>query len=482
MLVATGVSAEATDQEKADWIEAYVDLIDPLIFANLSLKRGSKPNPPAQMFKLVVFQILKQHLSPAKWAREVHSDSILQSLIGGITPSRSALYSFRDRIGKIIDQINQCLLRQSIKHDLLAPTVAVMDGTSVRSYGSRHRIVNQKTLRRRRNELSEVIADDLRNKPHTKLPTWMGQTTSGRRSQLDSYDNAHQILLRRIEENTHKRKASRHHVDKIYISLSDPESGLSRDKENVFCPMYCGQLVTDAKSLLILGSSLSNRITDVGTIGPMIDQIESSIDIKLDVIHADSAYASLMDLQVCKARNVELIAPVHANGITKEKRATKNDKQLSRDLFQYDIAKHTYTCPAGHPMPYLDRDNRTRATGILVMERFRQRTELCQACPLAAKCLRGTKQRSICRPIGQEVADKQKAKMTDELAMTSRVLRAQTIERTNADIKQRIGVRRFGLVTLQRAKQFLALTVFVLNLMTVRRLLLKASNPSPTTT
>ncbi len=124
-----------------------------------------------------------------------------------------------------------------------------------------------------------------------------------------------------------------------------------------------------------------NRITDVGTMGPMIDQIESSLDIKLNVIHADSAYASLMDLHVCKARNVELVAPVQANGLAKEKLATKNDKQLSHDLLQYDLARHTYTCPAGHPMPYLDRDNRTRATGILVMEKFRQHTELCQACP-----------------------------------------------------------------------------------------------------
>ena len=115
------------------------------------------------------------------------------------------------------------------------------------------------------------------------------------------------------------------------------------------------------------------------------------------------------------------------------------------------------------------------------MERFRQDVEKCQACPLANKCLRGAKQRSIARPIGYEVVEQQVAKMTDELASESRVLRAQTIERTNADIKQRIGVRRFGVTTLKRAKNFLALTVFVLNIMTVRRLL-HAASCTPTTT
>ena len=62
----------------------------------------------------------------------------------------------------------------------------------------------------------------------------------------------------RLQEFLAVSGASRRPVDKILISLSDPESALSRDKENVFCPMYTAQILTDAKSLLILGMSLSN--------------------------------------------------------------------------------------------------------------------------------------------------------------------------------------------------------------------------------
>jgi len=107
----------------------------------------------------------------------------------------------------------------------------------------------------------------------------MGKSIKGRRSQKDSYDKANAILAERIVENATKRKASRRHVDDIYISLSDPESALSRVKENVYCPMYCGQILTDAKSSLILSMSLSNHATDVGTIGPMIDQVKTSLGI-----------------------------------------------------------------------------------------------------------------------------------------------------------------------------------------------------------
>ena len=481
-LVATGASADASDQEKADWIEAYVDQIDPTVFTSLWRGRGSPPHPPAQMFKLTIFQILKQNLSPAKWAREVWSDSILQKLIGHITPSRTALYSFYFRVGTIIDRISQSLITQSIEHEILTPSVGVMDGTSIRSYGSRHRIVNQKTLTRRRNELMDAIGRDIPGGFQAELPAWMGKTVKGRIAQYENYDKANAILTQRIAENAKKTKASRRPVDKIFISLSDPESALSRDKENVFCPMYCGQILTDANSLLILGMSLSNNATDVGTIGPMIDQVEARLGIKLSEIHADAAYASLLDLKACLEREVDVFAPVQENGLTKAKQSSKVEKRIPRDQFQYNAETHSFTCPAGHAMPYRTRENKRRSNGVVVIERFQQSADICQACPLAEKCLHGAKQRTIVRPIGQEIVDQQKAKMTDERAAASRVLRAQTIERTNAEIKQRIGLRRFGTVTLERAKNHLALTIFVLNLMTVRRLLIQAANSASATT
>ena len=61
---------------------------------------------------------------------------------------------------------------------------------------------------------------------------------------------------------------------------------------------------------------LSNHITDVGKIGPMIEQVESSLRIKLSQFHADSTYASLIDIQACEALQVDLIALVKANGLT----------------------------------------------------------------------------------------------------------------------------------------------------------------------
>ena len=289
-LVNSGATSTATDQDKANWIEAYVDQIPPSVFLELYAGRGSKPHPPVLMFKLALYQIVKQHLSPSKWAREVDSDTVLQKLIGHITPSRTALYNFRDRIITITDGLFDQLITHAVGAGLLEPSDSAIDGTSVRSRGSRHRVVNQSTLKRRRNALAEAIAYDTRGEVQSTLPKWIGKTVIGRITQQAKYDKADAILTARIQENSTKRKDSRRDVKKIYISLSDAESALSRDKEFVFCPMYNVQLLTDTKSLLILGFDVSNVVTDVGTIGPMIDKVILIPGVELKRIYADSAY------------------------------------------------------------------------------------------------------------------------------------------------------------------------------------------------
>lgn len=481
-LVNSGATATATDQDKANWIKAYVDQIPQSVFFGLYAGRGSKPHPPVLMFKLALYQIVKQHLSPSKWAREVDSDTVLQKLIGHITPSRTALYNFRDRIINITDGLLDQLITRAVGAGLLEPSHAALDGTSVRSRGSRHRVVNQITLKRRRIALAEAIATDTRGEVQLTLPKWMGKTVIGRLLQQGKYDKADAILTSRIQENSTKRKDLRRDVKKIYISLSDAESALSRDKEWVFCPMYNVQLLTDTKSLLILGFDVSNQVTDVGTIGPMIDRVKRIPGVVLERIYADSAYTSQLDLEACRERGVEILAPVHENSFTKDNQAKKTDQQIPRDKFTYNADSHSFTCPAGHSMPYSDREVLKRVNGEVVRERFRQSLENCQACPLAAQCLRGGKQRSISRMIGQEIVEEQKAKMTDDVARECRAIRAQTIEYTNANIKQRIGLRRFGVETIRRARSYLALTLFVLNLMTIRRLLIQDASQTLATT
>ena len=336
-------------------------------------------------------------------------------------------------------------------------------------------------MNRRLGELSKEIELDEQGKTSVEHPKWMGKTTGGRITQLEKYMRAIEILTQRVAANAAKPKSAQTPVERIYISLSDPESALSRDKERVFCPQYNVQISTDTKTSLILAVDLSNRATDVGKIGSVIDKVRLTPGIELGLAHVDAGYTSLSDLQACLDRNVEVIGPVNENGLSKEKKSKIPDSPVSKDKFRYDEASHSYSCPAGHAMPYRQSETRRQVSGDVVYERFIVDADVCKQCPLIVACLNGAKKKTIRRLVGQEIVDAQKAKMTDSVALASRVMRAKTVERTNADIKERISLRRFGAIGMAGAKTCISTVAMVLNLMTLRTLLRKAATKKAAT-
>ena len=141
------------------------------------LSRGRVPRPrpgPHAQDRLV--RGPQGRLSPAEWARDVRDSKALRWLGQGIQPSRSALYAFRDRLSQPVFDIHARAIRQAIAEGLTAAEKAVLDGTSVRSYASRHQLVNEDKLTKRLKELDAAVAQDAAGRPIESRPHWMAET------------------------------------------------------------------------------------------------------------------------------------------------------------------------------------------------------------------------------------------------------------------------------------------------------------------
>lgn len=65
---------------------------------------GSEAYPPRLMLGIVLYEYLKGQLSPAKWFHDQNEGLIALKRLGlGITPSRTAWYDFRDRVGPLLE-------------------------------------------------------------------------------------------------------------------------------------------------------------------------------------------------------------------------------------------------------------------------------------------------------------------------------------------------------------------------------------------
>ncbi|HYJ03814.1 MAG TPA: transposase [Chthoniobacterales bacterium] len=399
-----------------------------------------------------------------------------------IEPCRTSCYDFRDRAAKFIDQAHEALLAVAMEEGLLDASEGVLDGTYFRSNASRHRMVNREKLMRRIAELEAAIAGTT---AAADIPAWIGKTPAGRVAQLARLRRAEEILQRRLENNAKKRSDHRLPEKRVLVSPSDPEAPISKDKEKVFGPLYNTQYMVEPQTHLILAFGVFAQASDVGTIECMIDRTRSSIGASLQIVHADAAYASILDIKVCIENSIDLMAPVHENGRSEQKKkATEGKRQISKDRFTFEPERNAYECPEGHFLDYQDRSYRQRRDGERLLEfRFRLTPEICQACPLAAQCLQpGAKCRTIKRLEGQELLDAQRTKMTPETASKSRRIRSQTVERAFADVKEHRKLRRLHGRGLARAKAEIGLNVLAQNALTLFRVRATQLNPAAQTT
>jgi transposase len=473
-----GVGLE--EDHLAKLVERQVNQLDRAAIDRAYRGRGSTPYDPVPLLKMVLYQYLKGNQSPAAWFEEAKRNHAMQWLGRGYTPARRTWYEFRDRAGAYIDSLHAQLMGRSLDAGLLDPSVGVQDGTTIAALASRHRMVNQATLQKRAAQLAQVREGTFEE----ELPGWVPPTERGQQDLADRMAKATQVLDERIAQNAKKPSDKRKDLAKIKVSLSEPIAPLGRDKLKVFRPLYTVQYVIAPHSYLIMAYGCEAQATDAGTLAPMIDKTQAAVRGQLQTMLADSAYCSILDLQACRDRSVELLAPVQENAFTAAKRNSKPTVQIPRDKFTWDETQKVYRCPEGHPLNYTDRARKQRAGGHSLWEyRYRCDPLHCGACPLAKSCLRpGAGARTLKRLEGQELLDAQRAKMALPENQARYRLRGQTVELGYADMKGNRRVTRFHGRGLSRARAETGLMVMAHNILRLDRLERAAQNPAAPTT
>lgn len=432
------------------------------------------------MLKMVLYQYLKGNLSPAKWFDEAKLNNAMQWLGRGYKPSERTWYDFRDRMSSVIEELHQQTVDRGIEQGFLDPSIGVLDGTTVAACASRHRTVNRPTLEKRSEQLDAIIGGEFDD----EHPRWVPPTDLGKQDLSERMKQAAEILSERIAKNAKKPSDKRKDPDKIQVSLSDPPAPLGRDKMKIFRPLYTVQYIVATVSYLIMSYCCEPSATDAGTLAPMIDKTQKATHGGLKMVLADAAYCSIVDLQDCQERNIELLAPVQSNSFTASKKKDKPSQQIPRSEFEWDESEKCYRCPQGHRLNYCGRSRKQRHSGRELWEnRYRCDPACCSICPLANSCLRaGSSCRMIKRLDGQELLETQREKMATEEAQSRYRLRGQTVELKYADSKANRSLNRFHGRGPDRARTETGLMVTAQNLLRLDRLEQDLLNPDSKTT
>lgn len=436
--------------------------------------RGSRPYRPDLMLRLALYEILRGVASPNRWAQDAKENLPLRWLLRGIQPSARVCYRFRDRVGNVVETIHELTIKGGQQEGLFEPPKEMaQDGSLHRACASRHRLVNKDQLEKRRHVLQEAMGADAEcREPAEPKPYWLPNTPNGRADLMSRMEKAEEVLAERLKKNAEKQKSDRLAEKHVCVSLSDPEAAISRDKEKVFSPLYNVQYMTDYQSGLVFGFDVNASATDVGTLIPMIDKVQPLVDHSVERVVTDSTYATVLDLQACKDRNIDLIALVQENSWTEKNRERKGKARTSnkRDFIWLEGEK-TYQCPAGHRLRYQYKETASRAGGKVTLYRYHCPPEHCTVCPLAHSCAKDpSRGRTIKRLEGQELVDAQRERMKQPDAQKLHRNRGAVVERSIADTKEHRDGRRLHGRGLLRATAEIGLKIIAQNILTLHRL------------
>lgn len=474
------IDAKLPLEDHARIVRRQVELLDRSVIDQLYQGRGKLAYDPLALLAMVLYQYLKGKRSPATWEEEARLNEAMQWLGFGYTPSRRAWYDFRDRIGHVIENLNTQLVQTAIAQKHVDATTLSLDGTSIASCASRHLMVNQGTLAKRKQLLTEAMAASL---PQGQTAAkWIPPTPRGREELLRRIEIAEATLRERIEINAEKSKDKRKDPAKIVVSLSDPIAPLGLDKRKTYRPLYTIQTMVAPASHIIVSYKCEPQPTDSGTLIPMIDKTQSIVSNRLVTVLADGGYFSLLDLRDCLERKIDLISPPPSKEKVQARKTPSGQPQIPRDAFRYCASSDSYECPQGHRLTLQYREKLQRFGGRFVIRADYQCTaSACGACHLAPSCLLGKGPRKIKRSEGEELVQEHREKMSTAQSKTLYRLRGQTVELCFADSKGNRRVDRFHGRGIHRASGETGLMVLSQNLLRLDKLQRTTTKPSKNT-
>ena len=436
---------------------------------------GSKSYRPERLLAIVIVLILQGIRSPSKWETSAKNDDRCRLVGRGIQPGRTTFYNFRDRAAKFIESFHTAMIQGAIRSKLISPTEGCLDGTFVAAAASRHKMLRLDQISRRLSIIKRAISqqdnpDQIASRRKLNaVPAWVATTHCGRQTQLETFRRAKAQILNEIDRNRNAPSSLRRDEDQIKICPTDVDAVIGKDKLKVTRPLYNVQYMCDVGSDVILSYDVFRKKNDNGTLIPMIKKTQSIIKGRLQKVHVDSGYCSLLEVSDCIELEVDLFAPVPERKGSKGRPTRNGEMQISGDKFMWDEATGSLTCPAGHKMNRVSRSKDPRADDRFVIElRFEQKPALCGACPLAAQCLAlGSERRTIRRFENQVVLDELKKKMASEEGVKSNRIRKMRIERRHGDSKHHRGGREFHGRGLSRATAETGLMVVAQNSLTL---------------
>jgi len=383
-------------------------------------KAGSPAWDPRLLLSVWLYSYSEQVGSAREIARLMEYEPGLMWLCGLGEVNHHTLSDFRAEHEKELKQLMAELLGMLSKEGIVKLELVAHDGTKIRAQAGADTFRREKTLEK------ETAAARERLERMKQAAEELGKVRAGKA---------------RAEEREQAR-----------VSLSEPEARIMKHGDGSIAPSYNVQLSTDAAHKVIVGMELTQCSSDSGSLAPAMDEVRNVMGRYPEAAVADGGFTNRESIAEMQTRAVPFYGSLSTVAARQAgaMKAAGIDPAFGPTAFTHDEEKRTLQCPAGKYLTYL-RESRKR--GDIYWQYQAERSD-CEVCANQRRCCPpGAASRLISIRLSENAEVKAfRGKMDTPEAKSIYRQRGPTAEFPNCWIKEKLGLRKFRLRGMAKAR------------------------------
>jgi transposase len=424
-------------------IDAFVDTLDlrGMGFSKVVAEEtGRPPYHPGDLLKLYIYGYTNQMRSSRRLEREAMRNIEVRWLIDQLTPAFKTIADFRKDHRESIVEVCRAFIRFCRGQRLVGGQLVAIDGTKIEAVASRRRVITPASLAKQIEAIDAQIAEYL-----TAMDVVDSEETA---EAAPAHVAAALDLLRNRRDMAQARARSMADEGLTQVVDLEPEARLMKTARQGHQVAYNAQTAVDGEHGLIVAFDLTSEGNDQRQLLPMAEQAKEALGVETLTVVADTGYSNGEQGQACENIGVTAAVPRHKTV------NASNPNLFSREVFIYDKASDSWTCPAGETLArlYVSQSEQKTYYG----------TKACAGCGLKAQCTTAAKGRMVVRHLHEDAREAMHQRTVEDPTWMKR--RRELVEHPYGHIKWLMGYPKFLLRGRKKAKSELALLVMGFNL------------------
>lgn len=307
---------------------------------------GRKTLSPRMKLTLWLYAISSGVGSAREIARLVRTDDAYRWIVGDLEVSHHTLSAFRVGHGAALDELMTDILASLMDKGVLSLDLVAQDGMRIRAAATAPSFRRYESLLECREQAAL----------HLKATFAQADDPEITRGQQTAREAAARDFQRRVEEAistvTELQKTRRPSDNPARASTTDAEARVMKMADGGFRPAYNVRMATAGSPLggrrTIVGVQVTNVGSDMGSIRPMLDEIERRTGQLPNTLLADANHAAHDCIRTATEAGVEVLVAVPERS-QKPGANADDDPAITawRERMQTDEAKQRYRARAG---------------------------------------------------------------------------------------------------------------------------------------